>query len=783
MRWRKDKRPGLPPAIDSEHDPDLEPDSELDSGPDSELGSEPDGTVVDLAAARTRRAGDPDGRPDSNPAIDPDTCPDSDADMSDADPDDDTDIDPDSGPDDGPVLVDTVEAQREPSRWQRPGLVGEERRPILPPWLTSRSEFVSAARWLAGYVGHTLAYHAVRVPKYVLRLLFRAPRGAVRLVGGWSRWLFDLSGEPVRQAAVRREDAKEYLALTRVHDRHVRWRGIVTTAAAILVVPAIIVAAWWAPEWARWVALAVAVAGLGLLGRPEDKPLLDTAVVVTKAQKLTSEVVVRALCRTLPAIATEHDKRGRNGRSAVNFTAPISRDGPGWRADVDLPAGVTATEVIDRREKLAAALSRPLGCVWPETNHDIHPGRLVLWVADQDMATVRQPAWPLARSGTVDLFKPFPFGTDQRGRVVMLDLDGTNMLLGSIPGYGKTRADLIPLLAAALDPHAEIWDYDLKGVGDHKPISRVAARYVSGNTDEHIEAALQGLRDLRADLQRRQKVLDGLSDRECPEGRVTPELTARKSLGLHQKIVNIDEAQELFSHPDFGKEAGELAEKNIRLGRALNVKLILATQRPDARSLPTGVTANVGTRFCLRVMDQTANDMVLGTSQYKNGIRATMFTPKDKGVGWLVGAGAEPQIVRTYFVDGPAANKIIDRAVAAREKAGTLTGYAAGEPNPTPDAQRAAEKILDDILAVLPAAEPKIWTEQLLDRLAAHRPDLYADIGRDELVAMLRRHDITTKQVWGTTADGKGANRRGIDRADITEVITHRNRQRGDRSA
>ena len=61
----------------------------------------------------------------------------------------------------------------------------------------------------------------------------------------------------------------------------------------------------------------------------------------------------------------------------------------------------------------------------------------------------------------------------------------------------------------------------------------------------------------------------------------------------------------------------------IKIGPAFGVMLDLATQRPDGKSLPTGVSSNVGLRFCLKVMDQTENDMVLGTSAYKNGIRAT----------------------------------------------------------------------------------------------------------------------------------------------------------------
>ena len=52
----------------------------------------------------------------------------------------------------------------------------------------------------------------------------------------------------------------------------------------------------------------------------------------------------------------------------------------------------------------------------------------------------------------------------------------------------------------------------------------------------------------------------------------------------------------------------------IKIGRALGVFLILATQRPDKDSLPTGVSGNVSTRFCLKVAGQVENDMILGTS-------------------------------------------------------------------------------------------------------------------------------------------------------------------------
>ncbi|MEV0325101.1 cell division protein FtsK, partial [Micromonospora echinospora] len=619
----------------------------------------------------------------------------------------------------------------------------------------------------------------VRVPKYLGKLAWRAPVGAWRLLSGAARWLFDWEGEQLRQATARRDAAEDYLKLSRQRDRRVRWRGIVATFT-LSVTLAGGVAMLWAPIWAQWMVPALLATLCGLFGQPADKPLLDTAVVVPRVARLTSDVVVRALA--VLGVAGITQAIAKQGNRAIAFTAPIVRDGPGWRADIDLPPGVTAGDVIERRDRLAAGLTRPLGCVWPEGMPEVHPGRLMLWVGDQDMAATPPKPWPLLKTGGFDLGKPVPFGTDPRGRVISFELPYTNLLIGSIPGYGKTAATQVPMLAAALDPYAELWCFDFKGTGGLDPLAKVAARYASGQDDDTAEQGLEALRELRKECQRRAAVIKGLPKTVCPDNKVTPELARRKGLGLHWLVVALDEVQELFSHPEFGKEAGELAEKVIKLGRALGVILVVATQRPDAKSLPTGVSANAGTRFCLRVMGQIENDMILGTSAYKNGIRATMFAKKDKGVGYLVGAADDAQIVRTFYVDGPTAEKITERARTLREQAGTLTGHAAGQETTTPAARR--DTLLDDILSVVPADEPKVWTEILTDRLADLNPDAYGDLTRDQLTAALKPYGITTGQVWGTDpADGKGKNRRGIERSHVADAVAERNKQRRGKAA
>lgn len=651
------------------------------------------------------------------------------------------------------------------------------RRPIVPAWLRTRAELANTLRWLVGFVGHTAAYHLIRIPKYLGKLTLRSPVGVLRAVRRLKTWWFDLEGTPVRSAIVRKEDAATYLQLCRLRDRRVRWRGFVTVASTIGLLIAAIVLLVWGTTSLQALTLVGLVIGLGVVGGPQDKPLLDTAVVIPRVQKLTSDVVVRAL--SVLSLSGINQALAKNPK-AISFVAPITRDGPGWRADIDLPYGVTVGEVMDRRDKLAAGLARPLGCVWPEGQPDIHPGRLVLWVGDQDMATSKQPAWPLARSGTVDLFKPFPFGTDPRGRQVDVELMYSNMLIGAMPGAGKTFSLKVPLLAAALDSRAELWVFELKGSGDLDCFQKISARYASGADDPELEQALQALRDLRQECSRRAKVIAGLPKDVCPENKVTAELASRKSLKLHPLVVAVDECQELFSHKEFGDEAGELAEKCIKLGRALGVIVLLATQRPDRDSLPTGISANVGTRFCLRVMGQTENDMILGTSSYKNGLRATTFTRRDKGVGYLVG-GDDPQIVRSSYIDAPAAERITERARAMRETAGTLTGHATGSSEPEP----ARHDLLADILAVVPETEPKIWNETVVGRLADLRPDTYgpwlqSPKPAEQLTAALKPYRVKTNQVWGTTSDGAGANRRGLNRKDITNAVTERN-QKGDR--
>lgn len=646
----------------------------------------------------------------------------------------------------------------------------DKRRPIVPAWLRSREDAAAGARFVARHGAHVAGYHLTRSPKYAARLVTRAPVGGLRAGMNALAWWWDREGAPLRRGAVDRGDLEGYMRLTKERNARVRTRGAVVAALSVALIALCVAVCVLAPWWGQLVTLGMAVAALGVLGTPPDRRVVDRVVSTTGAPvRLTADIVTRALSSLGITGITQAAKSG----PAVTYPSPITRDGPGWRADVDLPHGVTAADVMERRERLASGLRRPLSAVWPEPAGEHHAGRLVLWVGDLPLNKVKPATWPLLRSGAVQVIGGrFPFGTDQRQRAVPIALEETNALIGALPGGGKTAAVRVLALAAALDPHAELRIGEHKGSGDLEALELVATRYASGVDDEALAETLASLRDLLGEVGRRASALKRLPRSAVPDRKVTPELAARPGSGLHPIVQVIDEAQELFTHPEYGGEAGDLAEKIIKRGRAFGVVLIIATQRPDAKSVPTGVAGNVGLRFCLRVTGQVENDMVLGTSAYKNGVRATTFSPSDRGIGFLVGAGDDPVVCRTYYLDAEAAQRVAERARAAREAAGTLAGHAVGERVE----QAEDANLLDDLATVFVESErlDKVWSEVACERLAELRPGVYGGWKPAQLAAALKPLGITTAQVWGEDEDGQGRNRRGIALEDVIAAIESR---------
>ncbi|MFR0351805.1 FtsK/SpoIIIE domain-containing protein [Streptomyces sediminimaris] len=614
--------------------------------------------------------------------------------------------------------------------------------PVIPTFLRNAAEFATAARWTVSYYAHLTGFHTVRAPVYLARLLLRAPRGTGRLLVRWGKWVADTEARPVQAKAATTADIDAWLTLSREHSRRVRPRRIASLAVATLTGITTAVSCFLVPGWTL-AAYTGAAALVGLAGKKGDKPLITRYVATNVLRRLDSTEVFDALA----AIGIE----GKKGKRGVEFASEVMRDGPGWRAEVDLPPGVEATAVLEKRAALAAAMRRPISTVWPEADRTAHPGRLVLWVAQRDPAKAGRKLWPLMKDGQADVYEPLPYGFDPRGNLIEITLMYSNLLVGGIPGSGKTSCALAIVLGVALDPTAELWIYELKGSGDLDSVKPICHRYVSGDEDEDLEAALAGMRSGIAEYQRRAAFVRSLPASEVPEGRKVTRALAEKypEQQLGPRVIVIDEVQELFTHDDYKDEAAVLATRLIKKARAYGIILILLTQNPDAPSLPSSVSSSVGTRLCLAVMDWRANNNVLGTGAYDRGLRATDISIDEQGTG-ILARGREGITVRAAFIKQTEAEDIAKRALALRTAAGTLSGQSVGATVE----ERDVETVADHLRAVWPDGVESVHSHRLVEALARLRPDLYkpwtemdAAAASTALSAALKPFKISTRQL------------------------------------
>jgi S-DNA-T family DNA segregation ATPase FtsK/SpoIIIE len=593
---------------------------------------------------------------------------------------------------------------------------------------------------------------------------------------GLCRWAGDYEGRELRWSAAARDDAREYLHLSRQRNQRVHNRVPLAIALAALIGGTALFAVVASPgsPLTRWGVVAVLVGAFGAVGAPADRPWIEHATVSPEARKITPDLLVQAFAAAR-LCSLDPDK----APGPIRFLSPIAHDGPGVRAVIELPAGKTATDALARREQIAAGLDIDEFRVFLERQRGTSGSarRVVAWIADRDPYEQASPHTPLIGAKTWDFWAPFPFGLDARGRTVSIGLVWSSLLIGSIPRMGKTNAARLPAAAAALDPYMRLVIADGKGGKDFEPLTVVAHFYISGIRAAAVEALVQVLTDAVEDMNTRFERMARLPDDICPEGKVTPHITRRTSYGMPLTVILVDEVHRYLEHPDHGRTIHGLLTELAKAGPAAGYILVLATQRPDTKTMPEDLRGQIGTRFALRTMNWQASETILGAGTYTAGLDSSKFLRTHLGVGILLGSDdqqvtdGEAVTVRTNLLGIAELRRIAARGRQLRLDAGTLTGTAAGEQVIEETPRR---RLLDDVLDVFEPGEDRVWSETLCARLAHQWPDVYDGWDPTALANALRAFGVDTAQVWGRTPTGEGANRRGVGRQAVLDAIAHR---------
>jgi DNA segregation ATPase FtsK/SpoIIIE, S-DNA-T family len=452
------------------------------------------------------------------------------------------------------------------------------------------------------------------------------------------------------------------------------------------------------------------------------------------------------------------DRFFKNGGELI-YTIPARLDGNGTFAQIRLPMGVTADMVADRRDRLAANLGRAKLETWPTEGTEA--GQLDLWVADKGKLRTGAGPWPLLHDGEVDIFDGVPFGRSQRGQILNAPITERNYLIGGMPGQGKSSAGRTLCLGCVLDPTVEIKIYVFASNPDFDPFTPRLSTYVKGDDDDAVRTGLIELRTLREEVTRRGKLLERYG-----AAKVTRKLASTVA-GLHPIVVVFDEAHELFEHPRYGAEAADLSVKVVKKAHKTGITLIFLTQSPTATSIPKDLTRNCSNGIAYAVADHVANDGLLGSGAYRQGIRATELRPgEDRGTAVTTGLSTNRfELINTFYVpfdeDRDEIAPVIARAMALLAEHGrTVT---------TTDTLSNAdqEPVVDhfsDIRTVL-RGEKRVRTQVVLARLAELNPTEYEDWTFHDLATALAEYGIEPAKSQGAKV---------IRADDINQALTDR---------
>jgi len=655
-----------------------------------------------------------------------------------------------------------------------PDTSGSGRREVIPPVLRSWKAFKTGAYLTVGGWGHIATFHTVRVLWYGLQVAWYALIGLPKLVMRQLRWWWGDQVNRLEQAAADSNDPQMWLKLRREGKSTRTFRGCFLLAEVIVLAGL----AWFrsaitaaVPWYAMPIAGAVVVAALYRIGKPAGRSIFSPAVVTGRFRKLNPDIVLRAY----HAAGLGHpDKPGQQ----IQFGSTMARDpsGTGSQVVIDLPYGKTWDDVLKAKGAIASGLDVSVNQVFLTRDPTSHRRHLLL-VADRDPLAVPAGRTPLLDCKPRDIWTEAPFGVDERGRKVGLLLMWISILVGAQPRKGKTFATRLLGLYAALDPYVKLVVVDGKMSADWDKFRLVAHRYVCGvvpNSRDHdpITHLLVVLREVKKHIEEVNDFLSKLPTSECPEGKITRDLSRRYEQ-LRVWLLVMEEFQTYFEtdDQDVNKEIAALLSFIQAVGPSAGVILASSSQKPsgvgagDVGRLFNRYRDNHAVRFALKCGNRVVSEAVLGGDAYAEGFDASAL-PAGKpylGVGILYGASDDTTIVRTYLADHTDAEKILVAARKHRELAGTLSGFAAGET-----VAREVRNTLADAAAMFTGEGGLSW-ERLAQRLAQRMPEHYADITAGAISSQLRNLGLPSVNV---KEDGRSP--KGVKLVDIKTAIQRR---------
>ena len=469
-----------------------------------------------------------------------------------------------------------------------------------------------------------------------------------------------------------------------IHEKYCQMRRTISaTLAGMTAVSWLAVYLVWGRTGIGLLLLATAV-GFGLIGRPVASTVLVEKELVPHTPVLDADTIRQVVAGATQGMKPEAWKEIRVLGPGVTWDS----DEVWWSVTLEMPGVVPGSAVVAGRPGIMSGLA-------------VGTSQLLLHVDPENEAVVtiagtRTNPWgkpsrqtPMMKDEVRSVWDAVPVATDARGREVLVNLLFTGWLIGAIPRMGKTNLGRLLALAVALDPSADIAVFDFKGAADWRMFEKMAVRFAKGRAPATFAALYDYLLEVQREVDRRTEIIGDLDIERCPEGQITRALAEDEEFGMRPLFVFIDEAHRAFQHSTWGQKITDLVEDIAKNAPFVGVVLVIMTQKPDSKAVPTRVRDVLGTRSAGKCMTRQSSEAILGTEAYSEGYNAASL-PKKAGVFMLYGAEDfagifEALTVRVDRCDIAQATMVAQRATAAREKQRRLPTPTGGDATPGDD--------------------------------------------------------------------------------------------------
>lgn len=316
----------------------------------------------------------------------------------------------------------------------------------------------------------------------------------------------------------------------------------------------------------------------------------------------------------------------------------------------EVEVGPLAGQDVDQWERAAAGLATGLRVHRVKVEW-AYPGRCSLIALDRDPLALEPGTtgrgWDGLGEMNNELVAPVRCGLDEMGADWRVPVNAPHVLVAGITGSGKSTTLRVLLAGLATQPVALV-------LIDPKQVELAAFAERAWVVATEPEQWVQVLRSLCAEMEARYRQMADDGVIHIAGTTIRPPV-----------VVVVEELANLLGarREPHEKESARLLIRLAQKARAAGIYLVLATQRPDAETIPAQLRSNINYWVCHRVRTPTESDVVFGPGLASHGLDASTIPSARPGIAFVADERGQHRRVRTDLIsDGEA------RAIAHRHR-------------------------------------------------------------------------------------------------------------------